>query len=1141
MQKVSSTLYNVLTAPNQQPRRFSVVIEIYHQDAEPGPSGFNPSSPLCLKRFAKTIGIKFCGVPYQQLLTGFSSVNKQIKKELSNASFTLANNSRAVARFEKQIGFEGKICVIRLIDRLVSSDVEDSVVWFTGRCKKPSAFVRNSESVQITAEQILNQTEVVFPRRKFQPEDRLGRAPSDPLYEGIRISPRTADVRFTERVRRGGLLGAFGLSKNVTRFVQYSSHSDVTANRSVPLILGRASTTLIHLSYLDYGSFLHGTGAISDGEIKAVSNVRPVTPGFTLPATAIKLGKPGIAGAVDTPTGQANDDPDWVGAGILSRLAHIRYAALGTKIDVEDPAPEIALIVLGNIVPLPDASGAFTLKDWTDNPVFLTRWALNSPDYFNLSDAWFNDAANLNSADYCDHVLVDQSNSDTVAYHQSEAENAGTAYQNYAATSRINPSHFRFRSGEIDQLLGAYMQPADYRFYDDGSTVGDDWDGDGIPDYLPADIPTALRRRWTLNLILSEEMKGIDFVYDVMLASFNGFLAQEATGKFAIKARRPADFSFIRIESAPAAGEIAVWNINPFRLEKPRIVIGAHLPVAEVRRIVGARYDTIVSIPITATGGASVNAPTLAGGTNDIPPSAVVTVFDAGFQKHLNIDGFDLFYTAQTGETTSTAAGAVAALVNSHNVLNKYVKAEWTGGDTVKISSRIGFLELDAPLRNKHLTRIGDPAAPPNAAAAASASGFLVAGNYLLCFSYVTAEGETLTSPTQTVTVSDNGKIDVPAMVLPARVLELRWYLSAEPNGIRLRRIAKTAGESFSIRQTPRLNGYVEPVINATGEELHRVEMAFTDRADTSSNLRASNMIKGSFQFSVSNGQPSKTGVSIAFRDAAEDFQFTELKVIDEELAAKTRKPAIEKINGAGVDSTHQARRLANQRLAVLTGGDAGQIFASDGEALLLEEGDVITATEESGDFKNASLTVEAMVLSDDDDYASIKITAKPYRRSFFDDQIREKLVPLSLITPTEPNTETQAPRIYQSGAAEVRIIPIGVESYTTAAKFRKVQIDLTGAFASPVQYVIEAAREPGGVLASNMQIARPPEITVAETKYVRVAHSSNGRTFGTWSNVLMISYPDASGGGGTATGEPEAPSNTGGGRGPILQTEQPI
>lgn len=1113
MQQVSSNLLSALQSSGRKAARLALVVEIYAADATPGANGFDPA--IALLAFAKTDGITYRTKPYSQLLTGTSSINKILKKQLSGASFTLSNSTREIARFERATGFEGLICVFRQIDRGLTTNLNDSIVLFTGRCKKPDTFDRGSETVGISVEQILNKTEQEIPRRKFTPEDEAGRVPSDPLFEGFRYEQRNGARSFTKIVKERFLL-FFSRKKKISQTLQYSSHSDAAADRAVPVVLGRAQMQLVNFASEDKGGHIEFTAIACDGEIEAMENLRCVTPGFVINVQSVKTGKPGGTGD------QINDAPaGWIGAGVYSRTAYIRSFAGGTTPEVDDAAPDVVAIILGMKVPVPNVlMGAFDQSAFSVNPAYQARWLLNSPDYFDLAAAWFEDAEIRETADYCDHILVDQSNSELVQYNASQTGIAGNAYRNYQSTAMVSPAYWRARAGDAAYLRSAAMLEADYRFYTQPPVSGDDWTGGGLPDY--ATPPTAYRRRYTSNVALSEKMKLIDYLFDIHFPAFNGYMVQKANGKLAVKTFRPADFTFIRAASAAGASEILVSNINAFRAKAGRLVVGSHLKNAETRTVTGTRYDAAAQISISAAGGVSSSAATLTGGGEQTAPFAVLSVTATAGEKTVNIDGYALKYTSAGADTTATVAAAIASQINSHNELNKYIKAVSIAGEsTVTVSSRIGYLQLNAPLQFPHLAAIANPAAAPALSQSARAAGYiaentgLAAGAWRVSYSYLTIEGETLTSPEAVITLAANQKIDVAAIALPPRVTALKWYCAIEANGIRTRLFAQNAGAAFSISTAPLFDDAVEPIINGTAEEITRIAMAFSDRASDSADRLNSNMLKGTFKFPLGSRQPSTNRIDLKYRDASQDFQLTELRVKDKAHIKKVKKINNLEVNGAAIDSYHQARRIANQKLAEMRDGDLFTGFSSDGEALLLEEGDIIPLTDSSGDFTNELCRVEEIEISDEGGYAKTSITARKYRRAFYDDQIQEKLVPLPLVINSGTNTEQGAPTIWQYAAATNTSVTIGINNYTNEARYRKVEVSPNADMTAAAAQVSEAS---AAALPATLTITKASEAATS-VRYIRVSHSSNGTTFGAPSGVLAVTFADSGGTGGTVGG----------------------
>jgi uncharacterized protein YjlB len=987
------------------------------------------------------------------------------------------------------------------------------VTLFTGKCKKPEEFSKADESVKIAVEQILNGVEINIPRRTLSINDPEGRAPSDPLFEGFRYTPREGSVSFSERVRRGGILGMLGFRRNVQRTLQWSSHSDATTNTVLPLVLGRAQMQLINFASADTGREIQFLAIACEGPVAGFVNLRSVTPGLTLFVFAEKLGFTGGTGT------QINDDVPFIASGIYSRTAYVRAKATGTAIDVDDAAPDTVGIVLGFAeIPIPDETGAITRYGFSDNGVLQARWILGNKNFFGLDDAWFDDAEHFKEAAYCDHILVDQAHSDLVQFPASQSGIAGTSYRNYNSTGNLSPGFLRRSISENPIDLSPFSQQTDYNFYTNVPA-----NGDGTLQ-TPA---TNLRRRFTSNVSLNKQMKAIDFIYDVLFPAFNGYLIQKASGVFTIRSAKPEDFGFVQTENQIGAREIHASNINPFVTRRGRILIGANLKTSEVRQITGYRYDTGVSVPITATGGVTTSSAALTGGTNTAAPNVVLTVTAADEAKTLNINGFPLTYNPSATDDTVTVAGFLAGLINSHNELNKRIKAVWNKNATVTVSSRIGYLTVDSPLNNAHLTAIANPAAAPTATLSA---GTLAPNAYQISYSFVTVEGETLTGNVLSVTVGANQKIDIGAIPLPERVLKVNWYASIEPGGIR-RHLARTnGGEAWSMQAPPKITSRLEPVTNSTGEEMHRIAMAFCDKGNPASNLKNSNILSGTFRFPLGGKAPSTNRISLEYRSAVDDFALTKLGVNDTVHQLKVKKTNTREINGAAIDNYHQAYRIANQALAKLRDGDVFVSGESDGEALLLEEGDVIAITDESGRYINFTARVEDITVRLSSGFPTVSFVARKYRRAFYDDQVTERLVPLPVVTNSGANTEQGAAAIFQKGAATNSSVTVGVTNYSTNATTRRVQVAPTNTFTTGLSdFTHSAAGEIGLILTAELNLIRQANLTVAETKFVRVAHSSNGETFGAWSNVLTISYPAADGTGGTPPQE-FPPSGGGGG-----------
>lgn len=996
MQTVSAQFLSVLRSNS---RDLVGVVEYYHYNAVPGPSGFDPAQSDFITGFAEVGGLTFRTRTYQRRVKNFGDVHRTITSKTNSASVSLSNLERDIAALHFGIGFEGLICVVRLLSRslLPSAALADSMVLSVGRCEKPDSFDRGSEAVSIAAKQIVGSTELVMPRRKFTPDDEDGRHPSDVLFEGFRFSVQYGTVSYSVRERRGGLLGLLGFKKNVTRTLQYSSHSDLDSEKAVPEVFGRAQMAANHLAYEDRGTFILMTSAFCEGIIQGFQNSRSVTPGFTLTAFDPRLGFLGNQnGQVPNPVA------NFPGRGYYSRLAYAYMMAAGTTAQQDDPAPEVVAIVLGRLMTLPNESGVFNLLDrWTDSPVAQARHILTSDDFLKLGANFVDDSINFESYRYCNEILLDTSQSDSVYLPQSQAASAGTDYLLYLPTGTITPEYLKIANGGSftdEEEAAPYVKEPEYKFYENNNVPiepdppGGGGGGGGAL-LLP---PFVLRRRYTSNVSVTEQQKIVDFLHTVLFPAARLYLVSTAQGKIGIRVAKPVDNTTLRSNSAPGAGALAVFDVEPWKSNLGgKLLVGAYLTSSEIRSVVAANYTTDSNgISISATG-LSLSGPTFSGATNSTSTAhATMTVPSGAGEKTLSIDGFSISYTPTAGDTEITIAGFFAYAVSAHPVLQKYIKATWAGTAQVTFSSKLGTLSLDAGLSNAHSAGIASPTTAPTVSAAAG--GSLGAGNWKVSYSYQTTNGETLPSPQTTVAVSSGQKLIVSGAALPPGATAINWYVSiGGGSNARLRRVLQNGGAGFEITAAPSRNNKLEPNYNGTGEDLMRVAFAFADRQSAQSQLSRSNMLAGSFKFQIGKKQDSVNRIDLKFRDATQDFKLTELRVKDSEHIARVKKVLPKEVNGAAIDNFHQAKRIANGALAEAREGDFYTGHSSDGEALLLEEGDVVCLSDASGGFVNLPVRIEEVTVKIGGGHPEIHFASKKYQHSFYDDDVAEKVLPL--------------------------------------------------------------------------------------------------------------------------------------------------
>lgn len=357
----------------------STVAEIYSADAVPTADGFDPADALDC--FAAVDGITFLGVEYKRLIKSFTNPSRSITSEINSGGVSFSNLDNYISQFEFEHGFEGLILVVRCISRSQSVSLSTSQILCAIRCEKPKS--GKKESLSVSAKSPLDSLEVNIPRRKFSPDDYKGRESTDPEFEGFPFMPQTGYATYSERVKRGGILGILGFKKTVGRTLAYSSFSDLDANKPLPEVFGMTQILGTHLAYQDVGSYLRIKTAFCEGEIADIINARSTNPAFPLdPASYAECY--GRVGVLNT------DDPAWVAPGYFSRTAHIRGKLNNSDVAVTDEAADIAAIIKGRLLNVWNGTD-WEDVEWANNAASVWRYLLTGGDYFNLDENWIDD------------------------------------------------------------------------------------------------------------------------------------------------------------------------------------------------------------------------------------------------------------------------------------------------------------------------------------------------------------------------------------------------------------------------------------------------------------------------------------------------------------------------------------------------------------------------------------------------------------------------------------------------------------------------------------------------------------------------------------------------------------------------------
>lgn len=967
----------------------SVVAEIYPADETPATDGFDPNNAL--KCYAKTNGITFMGVEYTRLVSNIGRLKKTIGKEINTATLELDNLSREASQFEFSQGFEGLILVFRWISRSQSSSLADSLILWVGRLDAPQSGSRTS--LPLSAKFILGSINQEIPRRKFSPDDPNGRPPQDVLYEGFRFTPQYGTVTYSNRERRGGLAGLLGFKKSVKYTLQYSSFSDLDAEKSLPDAFGRVQLIGTHLGYADLGTFHLAVTAFCEGQVQDLINVRADDTRFSNNGLVKRYGKLGGVG----------DQIPWtdtrfnnIANGYFSRTALLYTAWNGSNVQTIDPAPGVIAVVLAKIITIPDGSGDWVTSAWSDNGAAVVRHLITADDYFKLGSAWVDDDSFLEAYNYNNELIFDYSHSDILFIPNSTAfYDSGNFKQNYFLSTGIANTNYFEHQGGGKTSSETFLNSPYAQQYDTTIPIEpiEPIEPGGNTTTLPS-LSFFLRRRYTCNVAVSETQALIDFMHEPVLLGSRMFLSQGANGKIKLNHKKPADFALATASVSSGATTIALDDVSAWISDDSKyLLIDPHTTESEVRQVASAAYSTGQN-SVTLTASANISVDDFAGCDGaSTPATATLTVNSKTTTSSFTLDGIETVFTSGANDTTQTIAGFINGAINAHPSLRRKFSAAWTPGTSiVTITAKFGAITLSSALENAHSAPLADPATEPTLTA--TASGSLAAGVYKVCYSYSNSRGQTLVSPLESVTLTANQKITVTAITPPTDA-NVNWYSSPSAGSQLLRLHSTNNGAGFVIDELPKLNRLIPPDFNRTGCEVIRVCAVFSDRAETRSDILRSNVLKASFKFRLGNRQKPINRIDLKYRDASQDFRLITLKLSDTEHIEKTKSLNNEEIDGQSIDNYHQAYRIASSILAEQRDADFFHEWQSDRIAGLLEEGDVVCITDDGAEVYNLPVRIEDIEIEEDKGIPKFNFVGRKYASTLYDDSTKERVIPV--------------------------------------------------------------------------------------------------------------------------------------------------
>jgi len=149
-----------------------------------------------------------------------------------------------------------------------------------------------------------------------------------------------------------------------------------------------------------------------------------------------------------------------------------------------------------------------------------------------------------------------------------------------------------------------------------------------------------------------------------------------------------------------------------------------------------------------------------------------------------------------------------------------------------------------------------------------------------------------------------------------------------------------------------------------TGTELTRVMMSLAGKALTYANTTRANVLDGSFGWPFASRQSLVNQIKTKYREAVRDFGYQPLVVNDFIHQRATLKTNPFEVDHSAIDNYNTSARLCNGLLNKFRAGDRFYAAGSTGRALLLDEGDVICASDDSGPWRNVLIRLEEISIN---------------------------------------------------------------------------------------------------------------------------------------------------------------------------------
>lgn len=722
------------------------VCEIYPREVEDFTSLSAPAQAI--GRFANTCYTwtnSTGSYVYDAKVLSWPEVNTYLGSELNTAEVELSNVERgenSATRFVLNNKIKGAWMVIKL---LYPDKPEESNIVFWGKCAKPGAI--NNETVTLIAQQDLGNYKQEIPFRDYgircplefarplggcmghetmaekspafrQAFELYSTAGCNKLFSTCTLLQNAEFFQGQRVVAVSGQFSYIVVEEVVKRVLfwnkrkkirtvktdNWSSVNQSEGSETVPLAFGRCQIHGHPFTWADTGETVKSLQGFCEGRISAFTFVRSRTQGIQIVNQIEHLGDWGAIGT------QQLDSIFGGTSGYNSRLAYLEIVTNGSSPTQVDSAPLITAVIRGLEVPVPDATGAYGIEQWTHNPVHIARFVMTDLRFGRIPVNRMDDVANIETASDCEEIVEDRTNEEFIVLPSNEIGNYDDGYRRFRSTGRrsalkeqIYRTFGKFAGG-IHNLIPEFEDP-EIRWFDP------------FQPYVLPPKRSILREKYTFNGALQEKTSILDFLYERVLPTFKGYINYSPNGKIQIKNRRKADNTYIRATTNNGQLRVPVTNVAPWRRDlSGYIIVGVSKEEAEIREVTGIQYSSACNeIPVVTEdfGGVNSTSNSFQGGTTSSPGlgyidlSADVPVV-AGDEVKVTIgegdNSFYVSYVADGAEDLATFTVMLATFLNAHLQFKESFTAYILPSNPYRIHLRCetGYLTFAKPLEFQH-------------------------------------------------------------------------------------------------------------------------------------------------------------------------------------------------------------------------------------------------------------------------------------------------------------------------------------------------------------------------------------------------------------------------------------------------------